>query len=430
VTAPHSLKRESTLQEWLCWQETLHPSVMDLGLVRIRQVAVALFGEDFAAQQPLTITVAGTNGKGSCVTVLATLLHGLGKRVGSFTSPHLFRYNERIRIDNEEVSDSDLCAAFAAIDAARGATSLTYFEFNALAAFWLFRHYQVDVQVLEVGLGGRLDAANLVDADIAVITNIALDHVEWLGDTREKIGAEKAGILRQNGKLVYGEADMPASILAQANQLNVATSRIAHQFSTGVDKELFVWHGLDKNNAKLTLTTPMPQLPLPSVACALQVLAWLGLWDADLYARLLPSVMLSGRMERVHFHGQEWIFDVAHNPAGAHFLANSLQQAGITAVTVIFSAMSDKDLVGIFTALSSVAQRWIFFPLMDNARAASIAQLQAAAMQAGVDQMSIFCSPDAASAVQKFSNCERMPPVLVCGSFFTVSAVKSVLYEI
>jgi dihydrofolate synthase/folylpolyglutamate synthase len=424
VTAPHSLKRESTLQEWLSWQETLHPSVMDLGLARIRQVAVALFGEDFAAQQPLTITVAGTNGKGSCVTVLATLLHGLGKRVGSFTSPHLFRYNERIRIDNEEVSDSDLCAAFAAIDAARGATSLTYFEFNALAAFWLFRHYQVDVQVLEVGLGGRLDATNLVDADIAVITNIALDHVEWLGDTREKIGAEKAGILRHNGKLVYGEADMPASILAQANQLNVATRRITQQFCTGVDKDIFIWHGLDKNNAKQTLTTPMPQLPLPSVACALQVLAWLGLWDADVYARLLPSIMLAGRMERVHFHGQEWIFDVAHNPAGAHFLANRLQQAGITPVTVIFSAMSDKDLVGIFTALSSISQRWIFFPLTGNERAASIAQLQAAAMQAGVGEMAIVCCTDAANAVQQAASCELAQAILVCGSFFTVSSVK------
>ena len=188
--------RFSTLEAWLQWQETLHPSVIDLGLSRIRQVAITLFGEDFQKQQPLTITVAGTNGKGSCVTALSALLHRLGKRVGSFTSPHLLRYNERIRIDGAEVSDADLCDAFSAIDTARSEISLTYFEFNALAAFWLFKKYRVDVQVLEVGLGGRLDAVNLLDADVAVITNIALDHVDWLGDTREKIGAEKAGVWR------------------------------------------------------------------------------------------------------------------------------------------------------------------------------------------------------------------------------------------
>jgi dihydrofolate synthase / folylpolyglutamate synthase len=418
--------RFSTLQEWLCWQETLHPSVMDLGLARIHQVAVVLFGEDFASQQPFTITVAGTNGKGSCVTVLATLLHGSGKRVGSFTSPHLFRYNERIRIDNKEVPDADLCAAFAAIDAGRADISLTYFEFNALAAFWLFRHYHVDVQVLEVGLGGRLDAANLVDADIAVITNIALDHVDWLGDTREKIGAEKAGILRPNSKLVYGEADMPTSIRAQADQLEVAVRQITQQFSMEVTGENFTWHGLDKNGAQLSITTPTPQLPLPSVACALQVLAWLGLWDADVITQLLPSITLAGRMQRINWRECEWILDVAHNVAGAQFLAQRLQQTGTELVTAVFSAMADKDLAGIFAALTPVVQRWCLFPLAGNLRAASLEQLQAAAMAAGVDHSTIVCCADA-SCAQASALSAAESTVLVCGSFFTVSAIRELL---
>ena len=425
MTARTSLRQAYTLQEWLQWQETLHPSVIDLGLARIRQVAVVLFGEDFESQQPLTITVAGTNGKGSCVTALAVLLHGIGKRVGSFTSPHLVRYNERIRIDNKEVSDADLCAAFEAIDAARADISLTYFEFNALAAFWIFHQHQVDVQVLEVGLGGRLDASNLVDATIAVITNIALDHIDWLGDTREKIGAEKAGILRKNGKLVYGEADMPPSIHEIVNHLSVETRQITQQFSASIDDEFFIWCGLDKNSAPIELTTLMPQLPLPSVVCALQVLAWLDYWDAKIFTQLLPAITLEGRMERLQWRGREWLFDVAHNVAGAEFLTQRLQQAGIAPTTVIFSAMADKDLVGIFSALAPIVAQWYFFSLQDNSRAATLLQLQAAALQAGVSPLAIQICADANGAINLAAEYQPSRHVLVCGSFFTVSAIKN-----
>jgi dihydrofolate synthase/folylpolyglutamate synthase len=425
VTVRPSLRKGYTLQEWLQWQETLHPSVIDLGLGRIRQVAVVLFGEDFESQQPFTITVAGTNGKGSCVTTLAVLLRGIGKRVGSFTSPHLVRYNERVRINNEEVSDADLCAAFEAIDEARADISLTYFEFNALAAFWLFRHYKVDVQVLEVGLGGRLDAANLVDADIAVITNIALDHTDWLGDTREKIGAEKAGILRKNGKLVYGEMDMPASILEKSNRLSVETRQLTQQFSCNITDETFTWRGLDEIGVQLELTAVTPKLPLPSVACALQVLAWLDCWDAKMFTQLLPTITLAGRMERLQWKGREWIFDVAHNVAGAEFVAQRLQQVGAAPVIAIFSAMADKDLAGIFTALAPTVTQWYLFPLQDNPRAASLEQLQAAALHAGVDPLALQICVDAPSAVNMAAEYQPAETVLVCGSFFTVSAIKA-----
>lgn len=419
--------RFSTLDAWLQWQETLHPSVIDLGLSRIRQVAIALFGEDFQKQQPLTITVAGTNGKGSCVTVLSALLHRLGKRVGSFTSPHLLRYNERIRIDGAEVSDADLCEAFAAIDTARGEISLTYFEFNALAAFWLFKKYRVDVQVLEVGLGGRLDAVNLLDADIAVITNIALDHVDWLGDTREKIGAEKAGILRANGKLVYGEVDMPSSIREICSELQVDVWQLDRDFSVAIQGEDFCWRGVSVEKSSVSLTTKLPTLPLPSVACALQVLAGLNLWDEKVFSEVLPSLSLAGRMEKIIKNNRQWIFDVAHNAAGAQYLAERLEREGIHEVVLIFSAMADKDIAGVLSALKNHVARLFLFPLSDNLRAATLEQLAAASEQAGFAPQQLMVCDSAQQALNQVKNLAQPTPVLVCGSFFTVAAVKSAL---
>lgn len=419
--------RFSTLDAWLQWQETLHPSVIDLGLSRICQVAITLFGEDFQKRQPLTITVAGTNGKGSCVTALSALLHRLGKRVGSFTSPHLLRYNERIRIDGAEVSDVDLCDAFTAIDVARGEISLTYFEFNALAAFWLFKKYCVDVQVLEVGLGGRLDAVNLLDADIAVITNIALDHVDWLGDTREKIGAEKAGILRANGKLVYGEADMPSSIREICNNLQVDVRQLEQDFSAAIQGEDFCWRGVSAEKSSVSLVTKLPTLPLPSVACALQVLASLNLWDEKVFSEVLPSLSLAGRMEKIIKNGRQWIFDVAHNAAGAKYLAEQLEREGIHEVVLIFSVMADKDIASVLAALKPILAQCIFFPLQGNTRAASVLQLHKAALAVGIPSEKIVCIDDVQEAIDRAEQQSKVIPALVCGSFFTVAAVGGFL---
>jgi dihydrofolate synthase/folylpolyglutamate synthase len=415
--------RYSTVDEWLRWQETLHPSVMDLGLTRIHEVATRLFGEQFQKHQPLTITVAGTNGKGSCVKTLSVLLQTMGKRVGAFTSPHLLRYNERICIDNTEVSDADLCDAFTAIDAARAEISLTYFEFNALAALWLFQKYQVDVQVLEVGLGGRLDAVNMLDADIAVITNIALDHTDWLGDTREKIGAEKAGILREHGKLVYGEADMPESICDRIAERDVTFRQMGEEFTfIRQAGDQWLWQGMDAEGDALQLLTRKPALPEPSVACALQVLAWLDLFDADKIAAAVPFISLAGRFEQQQYHGKPFIFDVAHNAAGAEYLAARLQQENIKAV-LVFSAMADKDVAAVLRVLLPVVSRCVLFPLANNPRAATGKQLQVAARAAGFLEGDVKICDDANDAVAVVMSTASADPVLVCGSFFTVSAV-------
>ena len=409
--------RFATVAEWLAWQEQLHLSEIDLGLTRLAQVFPKLFFEGY--RKPITITVAGTNGKGSCVTTIATLLAAQGLSVGSFTSPHLEHYNERIRLNMQMVSDEELLEAFAAIDEARGDISLTYFEFNALAAFYVFNKHHVDVQVLEVGLGGRLDAVNLIDAHHCVITNIGLDHTDWLGDTRELIGAEKAGILRRHCQFVYGEADMPQSIIDRAVELRLQPQIIGQDFSYRVENGTFYWQGANQQE----VICPAPNLPLPGVACALQILAELGTFDRTVIENVLPAIQLAGRMQRVDLQidGQNktLIFDVAHNPHGAAFLAKSLQAQQLAPATAIYSAMRDKDVVGTIQHLKDVVSNWLVFEIPNNPRAASKAQLLAALSEAGVAADKIHWCETAAQALAKAG--ER---TLVFGSFYTVSEVN------
>ena len=205
-----------TLQDWLLWQEQLHPRAIDMGLGRARQVYQALNPD---AKKPLTITVAGTNGKGSSVAFLEAIYRAQGYRVGAYTSPHILKYNERIKIDAEPVSDELICSAFERIEAFRNAVSLSYFEFGTLAALDIFSRSELDIQLLEVGLGGRLDAVNIIDADVALITSICIDHSEWLGATREAIGYEKAGIFRSGIAAVVGDSEPPQSLLQYAHEL-------------------------------------------------------------------------------------------------------------------------------------------------------------------------------------------------------------------
>jgi dihydrofolate synthase/folylpolyglutamate synthase len=416
--------RFADLAGWLQWQEGLHPNVIDLGIVRIQQVAQRLFGDDFTQHQPFTITVAGTNGKGSCVTVISALLAATGKCVGSFTSPHLLAYNERIRIDGKPVADDELCDAFTAIDAARGDTSLTYFEFNALAALWVFYQHHVDVQVLEVGLGGRLDAVNILDADIAVITNIALDHTDWLGDTREVIGIEKAGILRRNGKLVYGEIDMPSSIQQRVKKLDCECRQLGTVFDGVICENEWQWHGLSSAGEILSLQSFLPTLPLPSVACALQVLAWMNCWQPALFSSLLPALTLAGRFEQLNINGQHWIFDVAHNVAGAQFLVNKLKRDIHEPVDILFAAMADKDLRGIVSSLKPAVVHWYLLALDDNPRAATHEQITRVLEQEGIANENYTCITEQ-DALHLVSEKNIARTRLVAGSFFTVAAIKS-----
>src|SRR5690606_19213198 len=236
-----------TLGDWLAYLEQLHPSAIDMGLERSQQVAARL---GLGRLAPRAVTVTGTNGKGSTCAFVAALLQAQGLRVGVYASPHLLRYNERVRIDGVEAGDEQLCQAFAAVEAARGEISLTYFEMGTLAAFWLFQQSALDAVVLEVGLGGRLDAVNLVDADLALVTSIGVDHADWLGDTRESVAFEKAGIFRQGRPALCGDLDPPAPLLECAEALSCPLPLRGRDFDLTVEDDSWNWFGSDGNGQR------------------------------------------------------------------------------------------------------------------------------------------------------------------------------------
>lgn len=381
-----------SLQEWLSWQESLHFSAIDLGLDRIRQVAANL---DLLRPEFPVITVAGTNGKGSTVAMLSSLLNEAGYRVGAYTSPHILRYNERIALNGNPVADEPICEAFAAIDAARGDVSLTYFEFGTLAAMWLFSRAAVDVAVLEVGLGGRLDAANLWDADVAVVTAIGIDHVSWLGDNREVIGREKAGIARAGKALICGDPEPPASIATVAKEVGAQSIQYGRDFSARYNSSAVIdsaasatfdviFSALSPDEQADWLRLPLPgllgEVQMRNAACALialhQLRDCLPIKSSAVH-RGLMGTKLFGRLQKLSSE-PDVLVDVAHNPHAAEQLASWLQKNPTGGKNcVLFSILSDKDIDGVLTALKNVVDEWHYFPLEDE-RAMLLSDIQTA----------------------------------------------------
>jgi dihydrofolate synthase/folylpolyglutamate synthase len=405
------------LSDWLDRQQKSHPSAIDLDLTRVRGVAERL---GLLAPKHHVITVAGTNGKGSTVAFLDALLRAAGRRTGRFTSPHLVRYNERICIDGVEADDASLIASFERIDAARAGTTLTFFEYNTLAALDLFARAPVDVAVLEVGLGGRLDATNIVDADVGVVCSIGLDHVDWLGDSLEQIGREKAGIFRAGRPAVLGSAQMPASVWKVIEDLGARPFAPGRQYQVRPRGE--VW---DFECGELVLR----DLPLPSlggghqVANAATALAALAAADFGVplsqtrIARALRQASIPGRFQRVP--GEvEWILDVAHNVPAAETLRDNLRRLPRARRTLaVCGILGDKDIRGIAATLGSDVDGWILATL-EGPRAVSTAQLAEqlpayASVLAQAGSVSEACRIARASARAG----ER---VLVFGSFLAV----------
>lgn len=277
---------QRSLADWLSYLEQLHPTAIDMGLERSREVARRL-GLGRPAKRVVTVT--GTNGKGSTCALLAELLREQGLSVGVYSSPHLLRYNERVRIDGVEAGDAQLCDAFSAVEAARGEISLTYFEMGTLAAFWLFERAGLDFAVLEVGLGGRLDAVNLIDADLALITSIGLDHADWLGDTRESVAFEKAGILRAGKPALCGDLDPPQPLLEQVAALGAPLYLRGRDYDLALADHGWHWRGLAADGQALALhDLPLLGLPMENAALALQAYALLELpWQAERLAEAL-----------------------------------------------------------------------------------------------------------------------------------------------
>lgn len=413
--------RFSTLADWLAWQESHHPSAIDLGLDRVREVASRM---GILTPEARVFTVAGTNGKGSCVATLEALLLAAGKKVGAYSSPHFLRYNERIRLQGEIATDAELCDSFDRIDQARGDISLTYFEFGTLAAIDIFYRAELDYWVLEVGLGGRLDAVNIIDPDVAVITSIAIDHEAWLGTDRETIGREKAGICRLNKPCVCADANPPDSVIATIKDLNCDSYWWQQSFGYTGGGQFFI--------GDYQLQVPMVQLPAPSVASALQVLHLEGILGAELpleaAQNCVAQVQLTGRMQRLQRGQQLFVLDVAHNPAACELLAaNIASQSFEQPLVAVIAVMSDKDMRGMFEPLRAIIGHWWCCDLADNPRAASSAQLKEQLLALAVESSKINQACDVASALAAIASANKAATVIVFGSFFTVAAALNVL---
>lgn len=414
--------RFTSLADWLTWQETLHPSEIELGLERVAAVLRRLHPEPPAFA---VITVGGTNGKGSTVAMLEAILRAGGYRVGAYTSPHLLRYNERIRLDGVEVDDAALCDSFERIDQARDDTSLTYFEFGTLAAIDIFQRRGVDVAILEVGMGGRLDAVNMLDADVALVTTVAVDHAQWLGETREEIAFEKAGIYRGGRPAIYGGSDVPQSLRAHADAIGARLYCYGSDFGAEPEGEGgWRWWG----GSRQRHTLPLPALRGRSqvqnaagVLMALELLAdRLPLDQAQIRAGLL-AVTLPGRFQMLPGEVSV-ILDVAHNPQAAAELAANLAALPCTGRTLaVLGMLADKDMAGAIRQLGRAVDHWYPGGLA-VARGATAAQLGEALAAAGVASGRITPQATVGAALAAARQAARPGDrIVVFGSFHTVA---------
>lgn len=406
------LPPEASLGDWLAYLEQLHTQAIDLGLERVAVVAERLnlpLGKG-GRSRPVVYTVAGTNGKGSTCDALRQLSLAAGCRVGFYSSPHLIRFNERVVIDQSEVNDETLIRAFERVEAVRGDTSLTYFEFTTLAAFVIFNDADLDVWVLEVGLGGRLDAVNLVDADVTVVTTVDRDHEAFLGSDLEIIGREKAGIFRAGSPAVLGSEPLPASVYATADRLQAPLWPYGRQH--GADAQTLWWQSGRISRSEITATVPAANL-----ATAVQAFMLGGFeLEAETVKAALNQVRLPGRMQWVTRNGRRYVLDVGHNPHAARYLA---EQLASESWSVVLGMLADKDVENVVQALSPLAGDW-YLASLDVPRGLTARQLRHRTTLANAQ-----CYDSVTAAIDAAGQEER--PVLICGSFYTVSEALAAL---
>ena len=412
-----------TLDDWLAHCEQLHPKTIDMGLDRVRAVAERM-GLRFDCP---VFTVAGTNGKGSTCAMLEAILTQAGFRTGLFTSPHLVRFEERCRIRGQNVDASDLVAAFARVESARAEISLTYFEFTTLAILDTLARAGLDAVILEVGLGGRLDAVNIIDTDCAIITSIDIDHAELLGDTREKIGFEKAGILRTGRPAIVSDPVPPQSVIDRATEIGADLWLLGRDFNYSGDKQQWAWAGRGRRYAGLAypaLRGANQLINASGVLAALTAMRQQLPVTAQAVRNGLALVELPGRFQVVP--GQPaLVLDVAHNPHSAAALALNLDAMGFYPTThAVFGAMADKDLAPMLARMDSLIERWYFTDL-PTPRAAGAAALQAA-WQAATRRRdagsAVFASPMEALRAAE-AQAQATDRIVVFGSFYTVGGV-------
>jgi dihydrofolate synthase/folylpolyglutamate synthase len=414
--------RFDNLDQWLNWQLDLHPSEIELGLLRVAAVWHRLVPRGLSCR---VVTVAGTNGKGSCVAMIDAVYRRAGYRVATYTSPHLVRYNERIKLDGVAVDDRSICEAFEAVDRARDNVTLTYFEFGTLAALYLFAQDAPDLVVLEVGLGGRLDAVNIIDADLAVITTIDIDHKDWLGETRDEIGREKAGIMRPQRPVVLADPAMPDSLFEEAERLGAEVLAAGADYTWNETPQGWCWHGPDG----VSFDLPLPALRgsgqlqnAAAVVMACQRLKHDFVMPESALSKGLAEVRLPGRLHLLP--GKPLLLlDVAHNRQSVEGLAAFLDQIAPRArIQAVFGLLHDKDPASVADIMAGRVDGWHLTDLAGN-RGRSSVELAGALRSAGI-VTPIHTYADVVAAFQSaFTSAQESDLILVFGSFLVVGEV-------
>lgn len=429
--------RFSKLQDWLDWFEQEHPKKIDRGLERISRVAKTL---ELLEPLSFVITVAGTNGKGSSVAMLESILSAAGITTGSYTSPHLLAYNERIRIDGSPVDDAHITRAFEQIDRARGSIELSYFEFSTLAALLVHRHHGVAVTILEVGLGGRLDAVNIIDADVALITNISLDHTQWLGDTLEQIAPEKAAIARKGRVAIVADSDAPAALFDALKHIGAEISIANLHYHWMTTSHDWSW----QSNTKALTELPFPNLSgehqITNAAAVLMVCQHLpGEYrlDHSCFTHGLTHIRLHGRQEMLTVSGVRVLFDVAHNEKSAQQLAKRIASEDVTGnVYCVLGIMQDKHVDTFISLLSHMINHW-YVSAAQTERAMDVDVLSSIIgkqinKQSSNRSKSPFITTNGTlidAWKQVMAVVSKQDLIVVTGSFYTVAEIRQMLIE-
>jgi dihydrofolate synthase/folylpolyglutamate synthase len=416
-----------TLADWLSYLESLHPKTIALGLERVAQVKQRL---NLNPEFPV-IVVGGTNGKGSVCAMLEAILHAAGYKVGCYTSPHLLDYNERVRIAKQQASDAELCASFEAIEHSRGDIPLTYFEFGTLAAMQCFIEHKVDVAILEVGLGGRLDAVNVFDAGVAVVTSVDIDHIDYLGDTREQIAFEKAGIFRQGRVAICADSDVPFALRTHAEKIGAELWCVASEFGFELLSHV---HGAGAQQWNYrSKVGSRNALPIPALRGAFQLhnaSAVLAALDAlkerlpvsmDAVRRGLVEVQLAGRFQFVP-GTPTLILDVAHNPHAARSLAQNLASLPPAKTYAVFAMLKDKDMTGVVEALKDQIDVWLVAGIAAP-RGAAAKELAQVLREASVQGEIVTFENTAAALLHACKVVAETDRIAAFGSFYTVAEV-------
>ena len=427
------MRFEITPDEWLREHAGV-PEKIDLGLGRCQQVLALL---DILPAPFKIITVAGTNGKGSTVASLDAILTEAGLLTGRYSSPHLIRFNERILISQQEISSRKIISAFETIREVSAGVLLSYFEYSTLAALLLFAHEQVDVALLEVGLGGRLDACNAIDSDLAIITSIALDHQDWLGDDVDKIAYEKAGVARSNKPIVLASKNLPKVINNYANEIGSKIIQCGSEYEFSISKDIkkpsWTWQD-SEDEFELAMPALHGDIQIQNSAAAIAALKHSGFWPIQLKVlnKGLQSIELAGRLQQVRVFDRNWLLDVAHNPASMQVLCKYLQESlnNHSKVSIIFAMLADKDTDTCIEMLKPFVASW-YITSLDSPRSLTDAELESKLLKAGVNAQAIFNCPTVANAcLEAQKNSQNAEQIVICGSFYTIGDALTYLESV